>query len=234
VKSAKADAPPLALKLLREGRPLEKQVVPSHEPRQWVSLLTDAVQARSPYHIGVSVSEPDETLRSQLRLAEGGLVVTAVAEGGPAEKQGVKVNDVLLSANGKTLKDGGDLPDVVRQVAESPIDVELLRGGVRLKVSVTPVKDDAAVIDQYLSARLGASPDKRELTLVEPGLISRATLDLTGAVNALENAQSQPACSPAERIDRIVSQLDQLRAAVEGLRGDVSKWAPPAAAPDRK
>ena len=237
VKAAKSDAPPLALKLLREGRSLEKQVVPSHEPRQWLSLLSDVARGRSPYRIGVSVSEPDETLRSQLRLSDGGLVVTAVAEASPAEKQGVKVNDVLLSANGKAMKDGGDLPDVVRQSAQSPIELGLLRGGVRLKITVTPEKDEAAAaVDQFLSAQLQTSLDKQELTLLEPGLISRATHALTRARDASQqqHAQAQPAASPAERIDQIVLQLDQLRAAVEALRADVAKAPQGASAPAQK
>jgi membrane-associated protease RseP (regulator of RpoE activity) len=223
VKGAKADSPPLTLKLLREGQPLEKQVVPSRETQQWLSALTDAMNPRSPYRIGVSVSEPDETLRSQLRLGDSGLVVTAVTEGSPAEKQGVKVNDVLLGANGRAMKEGGDLPDTVSQAEETPVELELLRGGVRLKITVTPEKDQAAAVSEFLSAAVTRDAENQELTLLEPGFIYRATTDLSHAREDANKPQTQPSGAPNDRINQIVSQLDDLRAAVEALRADVTK-----------
>jgi S1-C subfamily serine protease len=235
VKAAKADAPPLTIKLLRDGQPIERQVAPSREPRPFLSAASNLLRIGSPYRIGVSVSEPDETLRRQLRLDDAGLVVTAVAESSPAAKQGVKVNDVLVSANGRAMKGGGDLPEVVRGAAESPVELELLRGGVRLKITVTPEKDEAAAVNQYLTTQLAESFPNQELTLIQPGLIQTNTIDLAalGWANANGHAQTQPAGSPTERLDQIVSQLDQLRAAVEALRAEVVK-KDPASAPSQK
>ena len=209
VKASKADGSALSLKLLREGKPLEKQVVPSREPRQVVSFLSEVIGAKPNYRIGISVSDPDETLRRQLRLNDGGVVVTAVAPGGAAEKQGLKVNDVLLSINAKPLTKGTDLPAIVQAAAESPVELELMRGGARLKVTVTPEKDGEAAASQYLQLRLLEAADQ-QLTLLRPGVVTGERL---GAVPA----------SPAERLNQITSQLDQLRSAVEALRTDLDK-----------
>jgi membrane-associated protease RseP (regulator of RpoE activity) len=227
VKATKADAPPLKLKLLRDGDPLERQVAPSREPQQWLSVLSNVMNARSPYRIGVSVSEPDETLRKQLRLSDVGLVVTAVAENGPAAKQGLKVSDVLVSANGRAMKEGGDLPDVVRGAAESPVELEFLRGGVRLKITVTPEKDEAAAVNEFLATQLAESTYGQELTLLQPGLIKQSSIDLTRVADEYAKTKPRLEGSSVERLDQIAEQLNQLRAAVEALRADVAKQAPP-------
>jgi serine protease Do len=45
--------------------------------------------------------------------AKNGVFVQGVTAGGPAEKSGVKVEDVIVSVNGKEIKDGQDLIDTV-------------------------------------------------------------------------------------------------------------------------
>jgi membrane-associated protease RseP (regulator of RpoE activity) len=226
VKAAKPDAPPLALKLLRDGQPVERQVAPSREPRQYLSELSNVLRVGNPYRIGVSVSEPDETLRKQLRLDDAGLVVTAVAENSPAAKQGVKVNDVLVSANGRAMKGDGDLPEVVRGAAKSPVELELVRGGVRLKIAVTPEKDESAAVNLFLTTRLAESMPNQELTLIQPGLIKYSDISVPRLGEPAAQTQPQRDGSSVERLDKIAEQLEQLRAAVEALRADVVKQAP--------
>ena len=219
VKSAKPDVAPLDLKLLREGQAVDRQVTPARQAPQALSVLSRAWAAGPSYRIGVSVSEPDETLRKQLKLGEGGLVVTAVADDGPAAKQGVKVNDVILSANGRAVKEGPELTEAVRQAAESPVELELLRGGVRLKVSVAPEKDESSAVHKLLSLE-GDAMKLQELTLVHPGVLDRDHLDIAGWID-LAHPHTQPSGSPADRLDRITAQLDQLRATVESMKASV-------------
>ena len=227
VKATKADGPPLTLKLLREGKAAEKQVTPSQQTPSTVQFLSTFIgaQPRRPYRIGLSVSAPDETLRKQLGL-EAGVVVTAVEDGSPAAKQGVKVNDLLLSANGKALKDPEALPDVVQQAAETQIGLELLRGGVRLKIGVTPVKDPAAEAVNYLAFDVSKTAAD-ELMVLQPGRDMTVISNWLNAVQppALQPATTQPqsAQTPAERLNQLTAQLDQLRATVELLRADLEK-----------
>ena len=79
--------------------------------------------------IGVSFQSNDQSpvlLRSL--GASHGVVVTMVQPNGPAEKAGMKQGDVILSINGRDIKDGDDL---VATVADTPVgqsvDVKIMR-----------------------------------------------------------------------------------------------------------
>ncbi|MBM3786364.1 MAG: Do family serine endopeptidase [Acidobacteria bacterium] len=67
-----------------------------------------------------------------------GVLVSSVTEGGPAAKAGIKVEDVIVGINGKTIRNGDDL---VAIVADSPIDsavkVTVDRGGKKIDLNVT-------------------------------------------------------------------------------------------------
>src|SRR5262249_19125792 len=73
-----------------EPRKTEPKKAEPKAPRPWLGLQPDDL--------------PDE-LRAQLDLAEGeGLLVSQVLPGSPAEKAGLKKNDILTKIDGKTVK----------------------------------------------------------------------------------------------------------------------------------
>ena len=77
--------------------------------------------------IGVSWQKTEK--QSDILKAMGqsnGVLVDTVAKGGPAEKAGLKPDDIILSLNGKIVKDGDDL---VSRVSETPV-------GTQVKVTV--------------------------------------------------------------------------------------------------
>src|SRR5687768_3068855 len=74
LQAAKPDGAMLALKLLRTGQNLEKHVKPrGPEAQAFVETFTAAGQPK--FKIGVAVADPDETLKKQLKLQDGGVVV---------------------------------------------------------------------------------------------------------------------------------------------------------------
>jgi serine protease Do len=214
VKSYKPGAPPLTLTLLRAGERIEKQVTPQERPGalQNYIALTDGGNS---YRIGVDVSAPDDTLRKQLRLAEGGLVVTAVTPDSPAARQGLKVNDVLLSAGAKALREQEDLSGEVRRAgaAGTPLEISLLRGGVALKISVAPEKQPAPAWGLISQARQSLYTPQ-ELTLVRPGTIDQYLVE--------QATPGQPV-DAARRLQQMNAQLEELRQTVELMRNEMEK-----------
>jgi len=82
--------PPKAKKAPRAEAEPRKAEPKKAEPRPWMGIAPEEL--------------PDE-LRAQLDLPEGeGLLITEVVAGGPAEKAGLKKNDILTKIDGKTVK----------------------------------------------------------------------------------------------------------------------------------
>ena len=68
-----------------------------------------------------------------------GLKLSGVRAGGPAEKGGLRGGDVIVSFAGQQVKNVYDYTFALDAVKIGvPIDVEILRDGVRLKLQVTP------------------------------------------------------------------------------------------------
>jgi serine protease Do len=113
--------------------------------------------------IGVQIQPVSEDLAGTYGLAEAsGAAVSAVTAGSPAEKAGLQPEDVILSADARTIQDNSDLSRYIS--SKSPgttVKLELLRGKERKSVSVT----------------LGTFPDETEQSTTETG--GRASLGMT-------------------------------------------------------
>lgn len=74
------------------------------EPKRAEPKKAEAPKAPKPW-LGVQPEELPEELRAQLDLPDGeGLLVTDVVSGSPAEKAGLKKNDILTKIDGKAVK----------------------------------------------------------------------------------------------------------------------------------
>jgi membrane-associated protease RseP (regulator of RpoE activity) len=123
----------IPVKLIRQGKPFQLSVVgPEHglpiEP-------TD-------YWIGVPVTPVDATLRAHLpNLAEQvGLVANDVVKDSPAEAAGLKKNDILVTFNGKPLKDSEGMIALIQASEGKSVPVEILRAGKPLILNIMPAK----------------------------------------------------------------------------------------------
>jgi membrane-associated protease RseP (regulator of RpoE activity) len=91
------------------------------------------------YRIGVTLSQADETLRSQLRLAAGeGLVVTDVIADSPAAKAGIQKNDVLTRLGETRLTTSEAANAIIQDAKDHKLSVTLLRAGRETTLEVTP------------------------------------------------------------------------------------------------
>jgi len=95
----------------------------------------------SDYWLGVLCHLPEPALRGQLRLPENqGLVVAQVVDDSPAAKAEILVNDVLLKAGDKTLRQVADLVQAVDAAKDSKLRLELIRAGQTKTIEVQPEK----------------------------------------------------------------------------------------------
>jgi serine protease Do len=89
--------------------------------------------------MGVYIQAVSEELAATYGLTEGkGAYVSAVTPGSPAEKAGLQPEDVVLSVDGRTIENNGDLSRYVASKAPGQtVRLEVLRGKSRQNVSVT-------------------------------------------------------------------------------------------------
>jgi len=133
--AAQKDLKEVAEDLERQLQDLRMQErLRAHYDVQYAQLATSGEA-----FIGVQVSAPDEVLRSHLGLAEGrGLVVTSVADGGPAAQGGIKINDVLIAVGDEELDGADKLRQLLEASKDKPVSIAFIRAGQRQKVELTP------------------------------------------------------------------------------------------------
>jgi serine protease Do len=94
--------------------------------------------ARPRLGVGVAPARVARRLRSAVGLPErDGLLVRAVEEGGPAERAGVRVGDLIVTAGGREVRDADELHDVLDGLGEEgTLQLALVRGTEELTVIV--------------------------------------------------------------------------------------------------
>ncbi len=88
--------------------------------------------------IGISFqpSMPSAVSR-QYGFANGGVIVSTVTSDGPAAKAGVKPDDIIVSVNGKPIKDGDDLvADISTRKVGSTVQLGILRNDSKKTLTV--------------------------------------------------------------------------------------------------
>jgi len=182
-------------------------------------------QGEQRYRIGVSLSEADATLRSQLRLAAGeGLVVTEVIDDTPAAKAGMQMNDVLVKLDGKRLTTVEAINTQVQEIKDRKVPVALFRAGSEIVVEVTP--------------RLTTEPGYRHLVTSQLGEMIRwhdaaRNLMTVAELSQANPAESTPRPTAAEQLAAVKKQLSELQKSVEALEAALQA-APPATPEEKK
>ncbi len=91
--------------------------------------------------IGITFSADSDTNKNLLKAygnINEGVFVQSVAPGGPAEKAGLKEGDIITGINGKNVRDGGELVNIVSATpVGNTVNLSVLRNGKHDNMKVT-------------------------------------------------------------------------------------------------
>jgi serine protease Do len=143
--------------------------VPINVAREILPQLRDKGKVARGW-LGIQIQSVDEDMAKSLKMKEAkGAIINQLTPGGPAEKAGLKAEDVIVGADAHKVQDNGDLS---RYIASKPpgttVRLNLIRGGEEKGVSVT----------------LGTFPDEpgeAEATEGRKGKLGMTLQDLTPA-----------------------------------------------------
>jgi serine protease Do len=174
--------------------------------------------------IGVGIQPVTAALAESYGLDRPrGAAVSSIDEGGPADKAGLKLEDVILSVNDRKIERSSELPALIAAVrpgAKAELEVWRGKGIKRLSVTVEELKDKASVAK---SSGSGATSDKLEklgLSVRELTVQEKTQLHTNGSVVVTES--DGPAAEAGLRAGDVilganrtaVNSIAQLREAV--------------------
>jgi serine protease Do len=143
-------------------------------------LIEQGRYARAWIGIGIRPVSEDAQFRKHPGLENGGVLVASIEPGGPAAKSELRVSDIILSVDGRTVRDALELRTAVRaQGIGSELNLAILRPGRGSEGEMEFLPKHIQITTEewpdLLQARQ-ASPSEREST-EEP--ITRRALGLT-------------------------------------------------------
>ncbi|MBW2616485.1 MAG: DegQ family serine endoprotease [Deltaproteobacteria bacterium] len=159
--------------------------------------------------LGVMIQNITSALKDKLRLKDekGALVVDVTADG-PAEKAGLKRGDVIVSFDGKKIKETHDLPYIVGTTpVGKKVEVEVIRKGVKKSFTVKLGELKEEKEPQVLSeARPNLGLTVKEIT---PELAKNLRLSETSGLVVFQVKDNSPAAEAGIRPGDIILEVDQ-------------------------
>ena len=180
--------------------------------------------------IGVAIQEVSQELAKSFRMSEArGALVTSVEKGGPAQRAGVAVGDVITRFGGQDVANAEDLPRVVaRAKPGSEVEVQLWRNGESrtVKLAVGQMQTQAAARPtQGAQAPARASAGKLGLLVSELPPAGRRALGVDYGL-VVEGVQAPNADAPLQQGDVIVAVNNQGFRSLDEFNRRVAELSP--------
>ena len=161
--------------------------------------------------LGVVIQEVNKDLAESFGLERpAGALVAQVLEGGPADKGGLQVGDVILSLDGKPIVMSADLPHLVGGLkAGSSASLEVVRDGSRktLKVTIGTLPEEDADIAAADASGAERSSNRLGVSVVELTDEQKRGLDLKGGV-VIKEVMDGPAAVIGLRPGDVITHLN--------------------------
>ena len=149
---AKSNGQALTLEIKRDGQVKTLTVTPTTAPGPQTS-------AQEPgYYLGVEETPP---------------LVTSVMQSSPAAKAGLQAGDHVVSIEGQTIHTWSQMTGIVKESPDRQLQVEVLREGHRISLTVTPSVEKAMVNGQSVEVgKIGISGPGRSVMRSSTPLLS--------------------------------------------------------------
>ena len=156
-------------------------------PSNIVHSVVDQIRKNGHVHrgeIGVRAQTITPTLAAGLRLArDWGVILGDVENDGPAAEAGLKIADIVLTLNGKTMENARQLEvDLYRKAVGEKVAIQVLRGTENLSFQVEVIERD----DDPLRFADLVNPDKNIVSRL--GILGIA-IDQTNRADAARSAE---------------------------------------------
>ena len=143
-----------------EGRITELSPERGDRPAVVTEEGEEAKVAAPKYWIGLQGRPIDNrVLRTQLQLAgDVGVAIETVMPESPAEKAGLRQDDILVAVDGEPLSDLAYLQSVVAEKHDKPIELKVLRLAKEEVIKVTPEEIPAEVLERLAAQQQRQNP----------------------------------------------------------------------------
>ena len=161
--------------------------------------------------LGVVIQEVNKDLAESFGLDKpAGALVAQVLEGGPADKGGLQVGDVILSLNGQPIIMSGDLPHRVGGLKPgSKAELDVVREGARKKLQLTigALPEDGEALAGSTAPGVERSSNRLGVKVVELTDEQKKGLDLKGGV-VITEVLDGPAALIGLRAGDVITHLN--------------------------
>ncbi|MEP6911176.1 MAG: PDZ domain-containing protein [bacterium] len=97
--------------------------------------------------LGVTTVQLTKQLGDYFGIADGkGVLVTAVSDGSPAAKAGLRAGDVITTVDGEMIEGPGDLSRAINKNKDGDVTVVVIRDKKQRTIKVTPEKNQSQII----------------------------------------------------------------------------------------